>query len=69
MDGLDSVNISFLDALYQERKNNLCITIQFGQFTPLPSKQFKTQTGLDIESEEYVQLSTSGDENVCPMWL
>ena len=67
MEGLDSVNISFLDALYQERKNNLCITIQFGQFTPLPNEQFKTQTGLDIESEEYVQLSTSGDENVCPM--
>lgn len=67
MDGLDSANISFLDTLYQERKNNICITIQSGQFTPPPSEQFKTQTGLNIESEEYVQLSTSGDENVCPM--
>lgn len=43
------------------------IAIQYDGHNETPlQKQVKAQTGMDIR-EEYVQLSTSGDNNVCPM--
>lgn len=43
-------------------------TIQFGNNIELsPQKQIEEQFGIDLDLEEYVCLSTSGDENVCPM--
>ena len=42
------------------------ITIEYGNNHPSPKEQIEAQTGIDL-GEEYVMLSTSGDENVCPM--
>lgn len=45
----------------------LSITIQYDDYNETPLReQVKAQTGIDM-GQEYVQLSTSGDDNVCPM--
>ncbi len=43
-------------------------TIQYGNYTSSsPKMQIREQTGIDFGTEEYVCISTAGDENVCPM--
>lgn len=41
--------------------------IEYSAYTPSPKTQIKEQLGIDLDEKEYVSLSTSGNENVCPM--
>ena len=51
----------------QSEPYDFSATINFGNRDLSPKEQIKEQTGVDLDYEEYVCLSTSGDENVCPM--
>lgn len=46
-------------------QSNFSVEINYGN-PESPGTQFKEQTGFDL-GVEYAMLSTSGDENVCPM--
>lgn len=44
------------------------VTVNFGNRNESPKEQIEKQLGTNIDlGEEYVQLSTAGDESVCPM--
>ncbi len=51
----------------QPEPYNFSPTINFGNRELSPKEQIKERTGIDLDYEKYVCLSTSGDENVCPM--
>jgi len=66
--GLDTGGHSDKKMENSGQKNLNSVTIQFGSDVKLsPKEQIKEQTGIDLDTEEYVCISTSGDENVCPM--
>lgn len=47
----------------------ISVAIEYGKHdTTSPSAQLKSQTGIETDlNEEYVKISTSGNESVCPM--
>lgn len=53
----------------QTQSNTFSASIHFGGYNePSPKEQIEEQIGIKADlGEEYVRLSTSGDENVCPM--
>lgn len=59
---------AFQEKVPQSKQSDASITIQFGN-EKRPEAKIKTSDGIsDYDLEiEYVRLSTSGDENVCPM--
>ena len=49
-----------------QKEPNFSFKVQYDNDNKPISAQIKEQTGIDL-SEEYVQISTSGDDCVCPM--
>lgn len=69
---LEPCDKTYLKECYEHQKallqNNSgsSVKIQYGHSTS-PSAQLQKQTGIEDLAFKYVRLSTSGDENVCPM--
>lgn len=52
----------------QTEQDIVSVKLDYSKRTDLsPKTQLKEQLEIDFDEEEYVCLSTSGDENVCPM--